>query len=989
MYWPIGAADIFALTKHVVAAPTGDDELGSEPEATRDDDSNVVVAVEIWRGGNMFATTTRSTLAVWQTKPTVALAAVVRSKRSLNVHGPSSALLLRPDGRTIMVQTALGYLITYTLEADGQVRVYHPQLSPFTAKHLRKDSSNYSSFRRPETANPGSGPGEQDGIRNFVMQFGAVVRIGNEITKAIALDDGLIISCANPTNIRCIPWAAGLNSPQVPMETLDNLSWLQSAEPVTEMTHDKPMNLSCWLTGDGRAFAVQRQKQSPRSPSDMAVGNIQGFCFKNPTVGGAGAVKVAINARFSLIAIACANNTIELYTVKDYTGNIPLSRSLTLPPSASHFGSVTHLSYSPDGHCLFSGFEHGWALWSVYGKLGATSADGHNIAEPNSERYLNGVSNALWMAGGCELLILPPGADFLWVLEMARNACVANLLPANVSQGLLHSSDAVVVYRGHDGLDLTSVAADAPLWQTIQVPNSYLVTCWPIKLAAISANANYIAVAGRRGIAHYSVASGRWKQFDDPDAEQSFAVRGGMCWHHNLLFAAVECRGRYQLRVFVRDKPLERPVHTERLPAPAILTTTSGTESLLVYTHDNLLLHYIIVRNDQSVRLVQVGQIGFHGIVRAPPRVRAISWILPEAQLEHGDPSHDVAKASVLFLVDGKLVLLQPSTNEHDELKYNMRVIAHDVEHYIFMRDQPAAVAALKGPPILASLISCFPESIGHSLRDSLWFFDGEAYHVWPEVQDVLASAPVELGRDLPPTVRMPLDFYPVAPLISRGVIHGLEADLVWRKDVNLSLFRLEARTELFLPQLLRHHLSEYNSPAALHLAGSYQHLPYFAHALEVLLHEVLDSEVDRPPSPPETALLPSVNSFLSSFPAYLDIIVNCTRKTELRSWRTLFSYLPPVRQLFEDSMSAGKLKTAAGYLLVLHSFEEEIQLHEFASLFSQASESQQWDLCSELARFLAGIDPSGRTLSEALVAARLRNRKSGNAGGLSSRSLG
>ena len=59
---------------------------------------------------------------------------------------------------------------------------------------------------------------------------------------------------------------------------------------------------------------------------------------------------------------------------------------------------------------------------------------------------------------------------------------------------------------------------------------------------------------------------------------------------------------------------------------------TSGEDSLLVYTYENVLLHYIFVSSNKTVRLAQVGQIAFHGIIRAPPRVRAISWILPEEQ---------------------------------------------------------------------------------------------------------------------------------------------------------------------------------------------------------------------------------------------------------------------------------------------------------------------------------------------------------------------
>jgi hypothetical protein len=209
--------------------------------------------------------------------------------------------------------------------------------------------------------------------------------------------------------------------------------------------------------------------------------------------------------------------------------------------------------------------------------------------------------------------------------------------------------------------------------------------------------------------------------------------------------------------------------------------------------------------------------------------------------------------------------------------------------------------------------------------------------------------------------------------MVEKGIVNGIDAEVVQRRDVNFSFSRLSPRTSLFLPQLLRQHLADFNSPAALHLSQSYQHLPYFSHALEILLHDILDTEVDNPPSPPETALLPSVISFLSSFPAYLDVIVNCTRKTELRSWRTLFSHLPPVLELFEQSLAQNKLKTATGYLLVLHTFEqEEFQVHEFAGLLRRAAGELEWELCRELARFLVGIDSSGATLRAALAEARL-----------------
>jgi hypothetical protein len=173
---------------------------------------------------------------------------------------------------------------------------------------------------------------------------------------------------------------------------------------------------------------------------------------------------------------------------------------------------------------------------------------------------------------------------------------------------------------------------------------------------------------------------------------------------------------------------------------------------------------------------------------------------------------------------------------------------------------------------------------------------------------------------------------------------------------------------------VLRFHLSRFDSSAALHLAHQYKNLEYFPHSLEILLHNVLDEEVDTNPSP-ETALLPGVLSFLSSFPQYLDIVVQCTRKTEVRSWRTLFTYLPPPQELFEESLQRGSLKTAGGYLLILHTFEElSSSSEQLVRLLSRAKDEGDWELCKELARFLTALDESGATLMEALEMVNLRS---------------
>ena len=81
---------------------------------------------------------------------------------------------------------------------------------------------------------------------------------------------------------------------------------------------------------------------------------------------------------------------------------------------------------------------------------------------------------------------------------------------------------------------------------------------------------------------------------------------------------------------------------TEYLPSPVVFIGPSGEDSLLVYTFDNILYHYIINTTQSQITLVPVGQIAFNGIVRAPSRVRAISWVLPEEQMREFSYSLDI-----------------------------------------------------------------------------------------------------------------------------------------------------------------------------------------------------------------------------------------------------------------------------------------------------------------------------------------------------------
>ncbi|RII22308.1 hypothetical protein CUC08_Gglean000231 [Alternaria sp. MG1] len=974
-YWPISSPSVFAATKRTDPGRAHNSHDGAEHQqpgeqdadkpsqthpgdgasaqsksevedkngaSVEDDIHGTIIAIRVTRSGHMFATLTRTTLTVWQTKPTIVLASVLRSEQSVRTYGPNTDVLLRPDSQIFVVQTTLGFLITYSLATDHSSRIYQAQFTNTHGGHTRR-SSAITGFKIQRQHDVNAGPGEGSGLKELSLRFRMVIRVDAGIIRALALDDELIVATGKPAAVQCIRWAPDSTGSQTSTELLAKMSWLGNNASLREMVHDRPMNLSCWITGDGRAFAVQKAARKDA----VAPSLFRGYGFHTPETDADHGVKAAINARFSLLAVGCASGEIYVYTARDYTGNIPLSHKLR--PNVTSPGKMTVLTYSPDGYCLFAGYERGWAMWSVYGKPGATSFTAERtLSKTNNEEWLLSVKEAFWIGGGAELLMLSNDDNRLFVLEMARSAVTGCFSSANVSRSLMQTSTGFMIYRGYDLPDLTTISADVSLWHHVQIPSAYLVDQWPIRSAVISNDGRYVAIAGKRGLAHYSVNSGRWKMFDDPFIENEFTVRGGMCWFQHVLIAAIECRDSHEVRVYSREAALDNShiMHTQKLPAPIVLIAPSGEDSLLVYTYENILYHYVISVSDASVKLVQVGQIALHGIIRAPTRVRALSWILPEDQIHNGDPSQDVAVATILFLVDGKLVLLQPTTTESGDLKYEMRIIAQNVETYALMRDHPAFALDRHADSLPASpSMELTMEGVhGHDLRDSLWFFDGHDMRVWIDMQDVLASASPEIGRELPTPVQIPVDFYPLSALINKAIIFGVESELIQRRDTNFAFLRFGTR-----------------------------HLLYFPHALEILLHEVLDEEVDTQP-PPEQALLPSVLSFLSSFPRYLDIVVQCTRKTEVRSWRTLFSNLPPPEELFEESLQKGNLKTAGGYLLVLHTFEELRPTgDQVVRLLQRAKDEQDWELCKELARFLMALDESGATLRSTLELVELK----------------
>lgn len=113
-------------------------------------------------------------------------------------------------------------------------------------------------------------------------------------------------------------------------------------------------------------------------------------------------------------------------------------------------------------------------------------------------------------------------------------------------------------------------------------------------------------------------------------------------------------------------------------------------------------------------------------------------------------------------------------------------------------------------------------------------------------------------------------------------------------------------QSQLFLHHILRYQLSLRQVREAVLFASHYQHLVFFAHALEILLHTVVEAEAEFSDAldseAQQASVLPATIEFLDHFDACLDVVVGCARKTEVTRWPRLFNIVGNPKSLFEVS---------------------------------------------------------------------------------------
>ncbi|KAF9586012.1 hypothetical protein BGW38_010406 [Lunasporangiospora selenospora] len=942
MHWATGAARVLAVEPSMLKPLTDNDEeelelvlpvisagvQGSSGDTEIEPQTGIQSRVVKGTGsgivdmarneqGSLWATITRESVQLWVHRPVGIISKVVRTPKSLLDHGANKRVFWKPDSTMLVIVTEQSFLHLYKIIPHGGEG----------ASYQLTNSKSYA-----------LGPGEGVGFPDLIIKFKMTIKMDAE--------SDIIVATVNPPAVQLIPWVGKVD---VKTCLIRNMSFLlDKSVMIVAMSRFHNSTTQIWCMSDGKAYIVYytpNETESGSAASMTSSGDSwYGFCFHGNPEGfdkqDAGVI-AASNPEYSLLAIGTRGGDVRIFKSGEHAGQWVFSHKLPLKESQSYVNGppdkIVSLAWNSDGNVLAVGQAHRCpSVWSVYGRrlFPTASHDMPILKNATEDPYLQGSRALFWSAGNMDLIVLGPNdssTDFYAIPFAKALPSVQNYL-SSAPQCLLHLNDRLLVYtEGHRQDVSSTINPDTFVWNNVMVPPVYMSDNWPIRYSCLSHDGHYLAIAGRRGLAHYNLHSCRWRLFGNWQQEQSFRCQGGLGWFKNILIAGCETieDQKFELRLYARENNLDNNevLYTEQFET-RIAHISVWRSSLLVYTANNTLYCYSL-----GTDLQLVWKTSLQDIVDSPLLLKSVS-ILTTENTDGIDATH------ISLLPDGNVRL-------------SFRQITEKVEYYWITRS-------------------------AHDANDfSLWAFNGNTLKMWWHVFGPGGGEQSLASFAKHNFLEMDIEFYPLAILPERGIVLGLEPEIAIHKPKWLATFKMATKTHLFLQTILRHLLTHSieGEWEAYEFARHYQELGYFGHALEILLHNVLEDEAESGIGFNEGAVLPRVVSFLQQFPHYLDVIVSCARKTEVALWEYLFSIVGAPRDLFERCLEADQLKTATSYLLILHTLEPiQTTSQDTVRLLERTLQAQDFELCKELVRFLNSIDSTGATLQQALSMVSVSN---------------
>ncbi|XP_065331674.1 guanine nucleotide exchange factor subunit Rich isoform X2 [Cloeon dipterum] len=903
----------------------------------------------------LYAVLSDDSLSIWFCTPCLPIVTHRRDAHNVEQVGSNLLVQWRPDSSMLVVATSKGHLLFYGLSVSSDFKgLYEQQDSP--SPNLRRESAELY---------------VKEVIPALMLTPDFAVDVSAGIASIVCIRDELMVSTTKGHVLR-YRWDGSMNRDycldlrRVPFCIDQQVS---KAEPITDdITFISEIEYSPLVGGFAAVLNDGRAAFLTAYSLQFDPNQVQGIWAQ----GLEDATCAALNHKHRLIAFGRKNSQCIVYCVDEVTGGLEVSHQVVL--SSKDFpgapGAVTCMRWTPDGCALAVAWQGGGiSLWSTFGSLLMCSlAWDHGLNAPMSRMR---VSSMDWASEGYQLWMVEKAEpqNRLLQMDMVKSPQTVNPCMSQHGQVHLQGDDRLLVHLGDSRAkaykpSVSPVSVDASpqsapdsaaftaskQWVVVTIPHTYSSTNWPIRYSAVDAEGQNVAIAGRTGFAHYSLLHRKWKLFGNETQEKDFVVTGGILWWHSYIILGCYnlVQSRDEIRIYPKETRLADNFAKIEKADAQVLILNSFRDRLVTFCSDSLITIYSLVmqQGSNNVDLVHLQAIDINALCVHPACVVSITLTCLRTESCVGNKREQAE--SLIVNVSGRLLLVQqvcasPEGENSSTTLCTPTVLASCVES-VWMpmkskRDKPHLTEAL--------WLYCG----AHGMRVWLPLFprDGDKAHTFMNKRIML---PFQLR------------IYPLAILFEDAIILGAENDTVLYSSDSSSYFSLpfcliQRTSQVYLHQILRQLIRRNLGSHAWEIARSCTNLPYFPHALELLLHEVLEEEATSKGPIPD-ALLPSVVAFIREFPVYLQTVVQCARKTEVALWPYLFSAAGKPKELFQHCLQKEQLETAASYLLILQNLEPSVVSRQYATLLlDTALQHNKWELAKDLVRFLRAIDPN------------------------------
>ncbi|XP_023656985.2 guanine nucleotide exchange factor subunit RIC1-like [Paramormyrops kingsleyae] len=939
-----------------------------------------------------FAVLSETHLDIWFSWPSALIVSYSESAESAARFGPYQQAEWKTDDTMIALGTANGYLLMFDVVNDKEDKFpYGPQhpkwrLHMLTAGQKEKQSVPTLSLEMKKPL-------------NLEAPINSLQCVHEELVACTA--DGYLhvlrwhgaSSTRRAISVCSVPFALELHPDQGAHGPLPGLDGVH----IRDMEHCLTLDGVAVVLGDGRLGFI-----SPTS-GGFAANPLQGVWASDIKDG----LCVAVNDKYRLMAFGCASGSVLVYTLDGATGSMQLSHKLELTPKRypdvwNKTGRVKLIRWSPDCSVVMVTWERGGlSLWSVFGaQLVCTLSEDFAYRLDGTKKEPLKINSMAWGPEGYHLWVLAssggegacdrPRQSEILQFQFLRSASAANGCTNDLGQVVLLGQDRLYLMPGDaaqphpysgpqrqgsssfcaEGLSSTSTSQGSGTvlgyrhWHVVQIHSTYIEANWPIRFTAIDPSGQQVAIAGRHGLAHYSLVTRKWKLFGNVAQELAMVVTAGLAWWNNHI--VVTCfnlaEQREELRFYPQTCNLDNAhASATKLHSETLLLHVSRSTALRFRADCFIDLYSVSLRLDRvrpsvSVELLQVVSLSRY----IPQPAIVVSIMLTSICTATGSavkPHQVCLTESILLNMAGQLIMLQ-----RDDSKFQ-------VQEKETMPDQKKLFPFC--PPVV--LAQCVENvwTAGRSnkqkryLLEALWISCGAAgMKVWlPLFPRDCRKAHSFLSRRI--MLPFHISIFPLAVLFEDALVLGATSEAVLYDgqglppdslEVIFPFCTVERTSQIYLHHILQQLLVRNLGEQAVLLAQSCAGLPYFSHVLELMVHVVLEEEASsREPIP--DPLLPTVAKFIAEFPLFLQTIAHCARKTEYALWNYLFAAVGNPKDLFEECLMAKDLDTAASYLVILQNMEvPEISRKHATLLFSTALEQGKWDLCRQMIRFLKAI---------------------------------